>query len=321
MPPVVVNVPVPEARCPPKPPFADRVERLDGLVAGSRARRPTGRASSRPAPGRGRSSRTRPRRRRRRARARARRRATRPVADVEHREEDPEVEERAAEVVRLDEDEHRRAPDQRAAGRSPSAGPGRAPRASRAGSRRGRRSARSSRARRAGTGAARRFTQSRAPLIRRADHGQRRQHQQADRREAEQVLVALEHAEVVAQQEQRQRERADADDDPEALPERVGRVEPVDLGDARSRSAGRSSGSRYGSAHGTVKRVTDVRDEVEAEEDQRVRDRAGRDHRLPGDVDAREARGPVRTPTTTRFASSRFRCSRSSAVTGPTSAS
>ena len=31
--------------------------------------------------------------------------------DVEHREEDPEVEERAAEVVRLDEDEHRRAPD------------------------------------------------------------------------------------------------------------------------------------------------------------------------------------------------------------------
>ena len=31
--------------------------------------------------------------------------------DVEHREEDPEVQERAAEVVRLDDDEHRRAPD------------------------------------------------------------------------------------------------------------------------------------------------------------------------------------------------------------------
>ena len=31
--------------------------------------------------------------------------------DVEHREEDPEVEERAAEVVRLDDHEHRRAPD------------------------------------------------------------------------------------------------------------------------------------------------------------------------------------------------------------------
>ena len=32
--------------------------------------------------------------------------------DVDHRQEDPEVEERAAEVVRLDEDEHRAAPDQ-----------------------------------------------------------------------------------------------------------------------------------------------------------------------------------------------------------------
>ena len=31
--------------------------------------------------------------------------------DVQHREEDPEVEEPAPEVVRLDEDEHRRAPD------------------------------------------------------------------------------------------------------------------------------------------------------------------------------------------------------------------
>ncbi len=31
--------------------------------------------------------------------------------DVEHREEDPEVEEPAAEVLRLEEDEHRRAPD------------------------------------------------------------------------------------------------------------------------------------------------------------------------------------------------------------------
>ena len=70
------------------------------------------------------------------------RRRTRPSGgDVQHRQEDPVVEERAAQVVRLDEDEHRRAPDQRAAGRSPSAGPARAPRASRAGSRRGRRSA------------------------------------------------------------------------------------------------------------------------------------------------------------------------------------
>ena len=34
-----------------------------------------------------------------------------PGRDVEHREEDPEVEERAAEVVGLDDDEHRGAPD------------------------------------------------------------------------------------------------------------------------------------------------------------------------------------------------------------------
>src|SRR6185503_11960964 len=33
--------------------------------------------------------------------------------DVEHREEDPEVEERRPEVVRLDENEHRSAPDQK----------------------------------------------------------------------------------------------------------------------------------------------------------------------------------------------------------------
>ena len=174
--------------------------------------------------------------------------------DVEHREEDPEVEERRAEVVRLDEDEHRRAPDQRAAGRGPSAAPGRAPRASRAGRRRGRRSATIFASSPGWNWNEPTCTQSRAPLTVVPMHGQARQEEQHDRADAEQVLVRLEHAVVAAEPDQRGAEEGDADHDPEALLEGVGRIEPVDLGQpdaVRSPAIGR----RYGSAFGTVMRA------------------------------------------------------------------
>ena len=54
-----------------------------------------------------------------------------------------------------------------------------------------------------------------------ADPRQRGQEEEADRAEAEEVLVALEHAVVAAKQEERAGEGRDADHDPEALPERV----------------------------------------------------------------------------------------------------
>ena len=84
------------------------------------------------------------------------------------------------------------------------------------------------------------------------------------------------------------REDADADDDPEALPEGVGRAEAVDLGQPdRGQQARERQQVRVGVRDGEP--GDDVRDQVQAEEDQRVRDRPGRDHRLPRDVDAREA--------------------------------
>ena len=104
---------------------ADRVEALDELVArspgGARARPSTrSRRIVRPRvqPDRDALVHVRDevvderRRRRRRARGRPMRRRRAAGGDVEHREEDPELEERAAEVVRLHEHEHRGAPDQ-----------------------------------------------------------------------------------------------------------------------------------------------------------------------------------------------------------------
>jgi hypothetical protein len=121
-----------------------------------------------------------------------------------------------------------------------------------------------------------------------AEDGRGREREQQERADAEEVLVALEHAVVVAEGEHRPRERADAHDDPEALTERVVRVQPVDQRQAdRGEERHHRQQVRVGVGHREAR--DHVRDDVEAEEEERVGQRAGRDLRLVRDVDAREA--------------------------------
>ena len=121
-----------------------------------------------------------------------------------------------------------------------------------------------------------------------ADHGQARQEDEDERRDAEDVLVALEDAIVGAEPEERRGEDADADHDPEPLPERFVRPEPVDLGDAdRREERCHRQQVRIGERHGQPR--DDVRDEVEAEEEDGVAERAARDLRLERDVHGGEA--------------------------------
>ena len=209
-----------------------------------------------------------------------------PRGDVEHSEEDPEVEERRAEVVRLDEHEHRAAPDQqqRPEVLQPSLCEHLALLAQVAGEEDDQEDLRE----------LARLELERAdvdPEARavdgRAEPGQRRQHEQHDRRDAEEVLVALELPVVVAQQEERRRERPERDHDPETLAKRVRGVQPVDLGqaDARQQPGHRQQvriGVRDGQAGDEVGR------EVEREEEEGVRERGRRDDVLPCDVDAGE---------------------------------
>src|SRR5207248_52232 len=62
----------------------------------------------------------------------------------------------------------------------------------------------------------------------RAEARQRGQHEQADRGQAEDVLVALQAPVVASQSQQRPGEDRDGDDDPDPLPERVVGVDSVD---------------------------------------------------------------------------------------------
>ncbi len=120
------------------------------------------------------------------------------------------------------------------------------------------------------------------------DHRQGGQEEEADRRQPEEVLVALEPPVVVAQREQRRGERRDSDHDPEPLAERVVRVEPVDLRDAdRGQERGHRQQVRIGLRDGHPR--DHVRCQVEREEEERVRERPGRDDVLARDVDACEA--------------------------------
>ena len=121
-----------------------------------------------------------------------------------------------------------------------------------------------------------------------ADPWQRRQCEQDDGAEPEEVLVALDHAVVPPQREQRQREEDDADDDPEALPERVVGLEPVDRRHADRREQRRHRQQVWVRVRHGVPR-DEVRGEVERQEERGVRQRLARDDGLPGDVDAGEA--------------------------------
>ena len=118
------------------------------------------------------------------------------------------------------------------------------------------------------------WIQSREPLIVSPMPGRQRQEEQQDRRDAEDVLVALEHAVVVAQPEERRGEHADADHDPDPLPERVARAEPVDLRHPDRRQERRHRQQvRIGERHGQAR--DEVRDEVERRR-RRRRSRASR---------------------------------------------
>ena len=70
-------------------------------------------------------------------------------------------------------------------------------------------------------------TQSVAPLIVRPTYGKRGQEEEHDRRDAEDVLDGVQRP-VVTEEEDERGEGGDADHDPEPLPERELRVDPVD---------------------------------------------------------------------------------------------
>ena len=81
---------------------------------------------------------------------------------------------------------------------------------------------------------------------------------------------------------------ADADDDPRRLAQRVRGLDAVDLDDAdRRQQAHERQEVRVGVRHRQPE--DEVRGEVEAEEDDPVRERGAVDDVLAGDVDAREA--------------------------------
>ena len=206
--------------------------------------------------------------------------------DVEHRQEDPEVEEAAAEVSRLEQDEHRQRPDheQRAPVLQPPLREDFALLAHVAREEDDQRDLRE---------LAR--LEPQRPEVHpepravhgQPQHGQDRQEQQSDRGQPEDVLVRLELAVVVAEQEERQREKGDRDDDPGALLECVARMEAVDLRQPdRRQEAGDRQQVRIRERH----RVTghEMSRQVEQQEEACIRERRRRDDVLPCDVDTGE---------------------------------
>src|SRR5581483_11451778 len=207
--------------------------------------------------------------------------------DVQHREEDPVVEERGPQVVRRDEDEHAAAPDeeQRPDVLQPSLREHLALLAQVRGEEDDQEDLRELarlELRRADA-----HPQARA-VHRLTEPGYAGQEEQRDRGHAEQVLVVLEDAVVAAESDQRECEQRDPDHDPEALLERVGRTGAIDLGHA---DGGQQSGQRQEVGVG----VRDgeprdhVRCQVEREEEEGVAERAPADERLACDVHRRES--------------------------------
>src|SRR5581483_10304308 len=123
-----------------------------------------------------------------------------------------------------------------------------------------------------------------------ADAGQKGHEQQADRAQAEEVLVVLQQPVVLTQEDERGCEHRHPDDDPEPLLERVRRAEAVDLRQSdRGQEPGQGKEIRVGARNGEPR--DDVRGEIQHEEEDCVRERCRRDVRLAGDVDARKADG------------------------------
>ena len=191
--------------------------------------------------------------------------------DVQHPEEDPEVEEPAAQVVRLDEDQHGAAPDQeqRPEVLQPPLRQHLPLLAQVAGQEHDQQQLRHL----AGLELERAdaHPQPRA-VYRLSDHGQRRQHEQHDRAQAEEVLVRLQPPVVAPQDEERGGEEADRDHHPHALAQRVVGVQAVDHGQAEPRQERRHRQQERVAGYRDREAGDHVRSEVEREEERRVRE-------------------------------------------------
>ena len=158
--------------------------------------------------------------------------------DVEHPEEDPEVEKPRAEVVRLHEHGHRAAPDQeqRAEVLQPSLREHLALLAQVAREEHDQQDLRE--LARLDAERPELDPEARAADLL-ADARQRGQHEQRERDDPDHVLVRLEPPVVVAERDERRREERDADHDPQPLAERVVGIQAVDLGQADRRQQSR----------------------------------------------------------------------------------
>ena len=206
---------------------------------------------------------------------------------VHHREEDPELQQGAAEVVRLHEHEHRGAPEQEQ--RPEILEPALRERLALVAQVGGEEDDQHDLRELAGLELERADLDPQPRAVDRlADPRDRRQRHQDDRGDPEQVLVALEPPVVVAEREQRQREERDPDHDPERLAEGVVGVQPVDHRHAdRREQRGQRQQHGVGLGHGEAR--DEVGGEVQREEDARVGERGRVDERAARDVDAREA--------------------------------
>ncbi len=205
---------------------------------------------------------------------------------VQHREEDPEEEQRAAEVVGLDEHEHRAAPDDEEGAEVLES----ALRqhltllAQVAGEEDDQRELRQL----AGLELERPELHPQAGAVDGGtDDWEGGQDEQTHGGEPEQVLVVLEPP-IIAEEEQREGEEGHPEHHPDSLAVGVRRLEPVDLGHADRGQEARDR-QQIGIRERDRQPGDDVGDEVEPEEDGRVRQRGRRDHRLARDVDAGEA--------------------------------
>src|SRR5918999_706830 len=183
---------------------------------------------------------------------------------IEHREEDPEVEEPTAEVVREDENGHRSTPDEeeRAEILEPCLSQHLTLLAQVAGEEDDQEDLREL----ARLEPHRTHLDPQAgPVHSPTDHGHRRQREEHERADAEEVLVGLEAAVVAAQRKQRAREGGEPD---------------------AGQEAGHGQQVRVGVRHRDPR--DEMRHDIEAEEEERVRKRLGAHNLLARDVHARE---------------------------------
>ena len=267
-------------------PVPDRIERLRGLIAGTVRVGPgiEPRVDARRDPADGGVRERRAAREQQEAGGHEERT---PRGHVEHGQEDPEVEERAAEVVRLDDDQHRRAEEQEQ--RPEILEPRLREQLTLLAEIRGQEHDEEHFRQLAGLEAERPDVDPEPGAVDRApDHRQRGQREQDHRRHRAHVLVALDPAVVATEDDQHRGHGDHADHDPRRLAQRVGLVDAVDLRHAdRRQQRDERQQVRVRVRHREAQH--EVGCEIEAEEEDPVGERRPFDDVLAGDVDAREA--------------------------------